>query len=233
MQTQRATPVMKMQRPPNILTRIISAICWGFCLLTLRASWLWWQKGYTVAFADLSDELQMLQLSITHLIFLQPQYHAFPLTLFKTTWENCQQFFSMYFNFPATNSVSMNWKSNVFIQEASLCLKHAVTLLFCILQTLGLKCLLLLAALPLFILALLVGLSDGLMQRAIRTASLGRESAYLFHQFSKYSLQVIFLGVLLFLILPIRQHLSLSVLLLALLVGTATAQVVSRFKKYL
>ncbi len=48
------------------------------------------------------------------------------------------------------------------------------------------KLLIFLRSLPLFALALVAGLVDGLSQRAIRTASLGRESTYVFHQVNRY-----------------------------------------------
>lgn len=232
MQTQRAAPVMKMQRPHNIITRMISALFWGIAVLALQASWLWWQRGYIAVLAYFYPQIQTLQLSITQVMRLQP-YYSYPFTLFQSAWQNCQHFFTTYFHFPTTHSAGIHWMGNVFLQKTSVWLKQAGIVLLCILQTIGLKCLLLLAALPLFSLALLVGLSDGLMQRAIRTASLGRESAYLFHQFSQYSLQLIFLAVLLFLILPITRQWSGCLLLLAALMGLASAQVVSRFKKYL
>jgi integrating conjugative element membrane protein (TIGR03747 family) len=48
------------------------------------------------------------------------------------------------------------------------------------------KLTILLAAIPLFALTMIAGLVDGLNQRFIRTASLGRESSYLFHRLNHY-----------------------------------------------
>ena len=95
-----------------------------------------------------------------------------------------------------------------------------------------LKLVVLLLAIPLFLLASLVGLSDGLMLRAIRTASLGRESAYLFHKLVELFPRVIGVGVLVFLVMPVTTHAPYVLLLLALGVGVWFSEMSSRFKKY-
>ena len=89
------------------------------------------------------------------------------------------------------------------------------------------------AAMPLFLLALTAGLVDGLNQRAIRTASLGRESTYVFHKSIPIARRALFWVLGLWLALPhalppTPVFVSLSVLL-ALLASVTS----SRFKKYL
>lgn len=53
-------------------------------------------------------------------------------------------------------------------------------------QCLLIKLIILFAAMPLFALTMIAGLVDGLNQRAIRTACLGRESSYVFHRLNHY-----------------------------------------------
>ncbi|STX81564.1 Fe2+/Zn2+ uptake regulation protein [Legionella busanensis] len=101
------------------------------------------------------------------------------------------------------------------------------------LQVLWLKILLCLSALPLFILMSLAGLIDGLNQRAIRTASLGRESTYVFHKSLPLARKTLFWVLVVWLSLPFDFNptglfVGLSVLL-ALVMSTSA----SRFKKYL
>lgn len=95
------------------------------------------------------------------------------------------------------------------------------------------KLTILIVACPLFLLAIVVGLIDGLNQRAIRTASLGRESTYLFHK----SIPVArngFLGVLwLWLSLPWALPPSPIFLMLSVALGLLVSMSASRFKKYL
>ena len=91
----------------------------------------------------------------------------------------------------------------------------------------------LVAAIPLFLLAMTAGLIDGLNQRAIRTASLGRESTYVFHKSIPIARRLLFWVLGLWLAVPhalspTPVFVSLS-FLLALLVSVTS----SRFKKYL
>ncbi|MDX1838105.1 DUF4400 domain-containing protein [Legionella taurinensis] len=91
----------------------------------------------------------------------------------------------------------------------------------------------LIAAIPLFLLAISAGLVDGLNQRAIRTASLGRESTYVFHKSIPLARRALFWVLGLWLAIPhalspTPVFVSLSVLLACLVSVTS-----SRFKKYL
>lgn len=91
----------------------------------------------------------------------------------------------------------------------------------------------LIAAMPLFLLAISAGLVDGLNQRAIRTASLGRESTYVFHKSIPLARRAFFWVLVLWLAIPhalspTPVFVSLSVLLAVLVSVTS-----SRFKKYL
>ncbi len=91
----------------------------------------------------------------------------------------------------------------------------------------------LVAAIPLFLLAISAGLVDGLNQRAIRTASLGRESTYVFHKSIPLARRALFWVLVLWLAIPHALSptpifVSLSVFLACLVSVTS-----SRFKKYL
>lgn len=95
------------------------------------------------------------------------------------------------------------------------------------------KSAILIAAIPLFLLAISAGLVDGLNQRAIRTASLGRESTYVFHKSIPLARRALLwiLGLWLAIphaLSPTPFFVSLSVLLACLVSVTS-----SRFKKYL
>lgn len=90
-----------------------------------------------------------------------------------------------------------------------------------------------LLAIPLFLLFISMGLIDGLNQRAIRTASLGRESTYIFHK----SIPVIRKSILwvlgLWFLLPYPINPSIIFVGLSLLLGIVACFSASRFKKYL
>lgn len=100
-------------------------------------------------------------------------------------------------------------------------------------QLLLVKLTILLAAIPLFLLAVTAGLVDGLNQRAIRTASLGRESTYVFHKSIPFARRALFWVLGLWLALP--QVFSPSFLFVGLSVALSFIVSISasRFKKYL
>jgi integrating conjugative element membrane protein (TIGR03747 family) len=96
-----------------------------------------------------------------------------------------------------------------------------------------LKLTILLAAIPLFVLAMSAGLVDGLNQRAIRTASLGRESSYVFHQFNRLFKRglVVLLGF--WLAIPLSVTPALMLVPVSVLLSVMVSVTASRFKKYL
>ena len=96
-----------------------------------------------------------------------------------------------------------------------------------------LKLTLLEAAIPLFFLCLMAGLIDGLNQRAIRAACLGRESTYVFHKSVPLARKSMGFVLGLWLCLPMNIPPAPIFIGLALLLGFVTRMSASRFKKYL
>lgn len=100
---------------------------------------------------------------------------------------------------------------------------HVITIKLCIIAL----------SIPLFTLAILAGLVDGLSQRSIRTASLGRESTYIFHTSIPVIRKIFVMLALLWLSLPVSLSPSPLFLGLAVLMGLLASLSASRFKKYL
>lgn len=100
-------------------------------------------------------------------------------------------------------------------------------------QYMLIKLIILLAAMPLFALAILAGLVDGLNQRAIRTACLGRESSYVFHQLNRYFKRSLVILLIVWLSMPVSITPALVFIPISLLLGLMVAMTASRFKKYL
>lgn len=95
------------------------------------------------------------------------------------------------------------------------------------------KLAIILAAIPLFVLAITAGLVDGLSMRAIRTASLGRESTYVFHKSIPLIKKTLLLVLGLWLAIPHALPPSPVFVGLAVLLGLVASVTASRFKKYL
>ncbi|EHL29723.1 hypothetical protein LDG_8313 [Legionella drancourtii LLAP12] len=95
------------------------------------------------------------------------------------------------------------------------------------------KLAILITAIPLFLLAVTAGLVDGLNQRAIRTASLGRESTYVFHKSIPFARKTVFWVLGLWLALPHALPPSPIFVTLSVLLSLVVSVTSSRFKKYL
>lgn len=100
-------------------------------------------------------------------------------------------------------------------------------------QCLLIKLIILFAAMPLFALTMVAGLVDGLNQRAIRTACLGRESSYAFHRLNHYLKKLLVILLMLWLALPVSITPAYVFVPISLLMGLMVAMTASRFKKYL
>ncbi|WP_431819421.1 TIGR03747 family integrating conjugative element membrane protein [Burkholderia sp. F1] len=88
-------------------------------------------------------------------------------------------------------------------------------------------------SLPLFLLAAVVGLVDGLVRRDLRRFSAGRESGFIYHRARASLMPLAVLPWVIYLALPISVHPLLVLLPCALLLGLAVDIAAGSFKKYL
>lgn len=100
-------------------------------------------------------------------------------------------------------------------------------------HVLFIKLMILIASIPLFALAMTAGLVDGLNQRAIRTASLGRESSYVFHQLNRYFKRGLLCLLALWLTIPVCITPALIFVPVSILLSVMVSITASRFKKYM
>jgi integrating conjugative element membrane protein (TIGR03747 family) len=93
-------------------------------------------------------------------------------------------------------------------------------------------CILVLAT-PLFTLAMLTGLVDGLMRRDLRKFGAGRESSFVYHRAKSLVVPLLVAPWMLYLTLPISLNPLWILLPSAAMQGTAVAITAATFKKYL
>lgn len=86
---------------------------------------------------------------------------------------------------------------------------------------------------PLFLLAGLVGLVDGLVQRDLRKFGVGRESAFKYHHAKKSLTPIMLVAWILYLSIPFSIHPNLILIPAAVLFGLMIRLTASNFKKYL
>lgn len=122
---------------------------------------------------------------------------------------------------------------NTILEDLLICSKRIWLLIRITTHVMFIKLVILLAAIPLFILATTAGLVDGLNQRAIRTASLGRESSYVFHQLNRYFKRGLIILLAFWLAIPVSITPAMLFVPVSILLSLMVSITASRFKKYL
>lgn len=116
-------------------------------------------------------------------------------------------------------------------------MQHHATLLWILIRAASLvmltKLTMLITTIPLFFLSIMAGLIDGLNQRAIRAACLGRESTYVFHKTVPLARKSVCLALGLWLCVPVTLSPTPIFVGLAVMLGLVARVSASRFKKYL
>ncbi len=95
------------------------------------------------------------------------------------------------------------------------------------------RLLILVLALPLILMAVFVGLVDGLVRRDVRKFGAGRESGFFYHRAKASLIPLAVLPWVVYLALPISLHPLLILLPSAALLGLAVSLTAGSFKKYL
>lgn len=252
----RATP-QRQQKARNVLVALVvslvKALLLGWLILSGMFFFRWWQGSYVAAMSDGNGWLASQTDELRHLlgaeeIGIQNRMLS-GMTQFShlvdgQMWQSVETRFdegekaeaALLGEMPTVLSANKQRPFDGITQglasvwQGCLEASHLIGVAGMVML---LKLALLLLSLPLFLLASLVGFSDGLMLRTIRTASLGRESAYVFHKLVSLFPRLVGIGILVFLLMPVSTGSPYVLLMLALGVGLWFSQTTSRFKKYL
>lgn len=190
----------------------------GWLALIIWAVSQWLLHGYTFTI-DLVNDLVNTQREAITPVYQGSLLAALPIEI-KPSWA---------FTIPYLSKLAVNAYAADLLEK----LQQFIQLVLLSSQCLLIKLIILLAAMPLFTLAMVAGLVDGLNQRAIRTACLGRESSYVFHRLNHYFKKLLVILLMLWLALPISITPAYVFVPISLLMGLMVAMTASRFKKYL
>lgn len=190
----------------------------GWLALIIWAVSQWLLHGYPFTI-NLVDDLVNTQREAITPVYQGSLLATLPLEI-KPSWA---------FTIPYLSKLAVNAYAADLLEK----FQQFIQLVLLSSQCLLIKLIILLAAMPLFTLAMLAGLVDGLNQRAIRTACLGRESSYVFHKLNHYFKKLLVILLMLWLALPISITPAYVFVPISLLMGLMVAMTASRFKKYL
>ncbi|HEL9697320.1 TPA: DUF4400 domain-containing protein [Legionella pneumophila] len=208
--------VKQYSRQMTMQLTIVLFLGWLAIIIWALSQWL--LHGYSFAFEKVNILVNTQREAIT------PVYQGSLLVVLPLNAKPDWVFTIPYFNKLAINDLAKDLieKSQQFVQ-----------ILLLSSQCLLIKLIILFAAMPLFALTMIAGLVDGLNQRAIRTACLGRESSYVFHRLNHYLKKGLVILLILWLALPVSITPAYVFVPVSLFMGLMVAMTASRFKKYL
>ncbi|VEG92562.1 DUF4400 domain-containing protein [Legionella spiritensis] len=190
----------------------------GWLVLLIWSVGQWALYGYGHAFDNVSTLVDNQRQAIT------PVYHGSILSTLPMETR-----FQLSLDHPYLAKLGFNELTADLITKT----QQFIKLMLFASQCMLIKLMILLAAMPLFALAMVAGLVDGLNQRAIRTACLGRESSYVFHRLNHYFRKGLIIVLMIWQGTPISITPAYVFIPISLMLALMVAMTASRFKKYL
>lgn len=192
----------------------------------------WEDQGWRHSHAMLSNELSWLSEHFkASLILRQPVQTTTQLLELLNQWLLINTGFADFTRQAQVSSQGVGFWSGV--SQLYLSIEDFVLAAVYITFTFVVRLTILLLATPLFLLAMLTGLVDGLMRRDLRKFGAGRESSFVYHRAKRAVGPLLILPWLIYLALPFSLHPLLVLLPSAVMLGVAVAITAATFKKYL
>lgn len=200
--------------------------------------WFWPEQGWRHSQIMLHYELTQISTQFTHSAVVQePGRTAYWLVDTAYQWMLVKTGLLDWMNNAAAQARAPSqtsarnfqyYLSAVYVWVESYLIAAAFTTL-----TFIVRLLVLVLTLPLFIMAIFVGLVDGLVRRDIRKFGAGRESGFIYHRVKASVMPLAVLPWVIYLTLPISVHPLCILLPSAALLGMAVSITAGSFKKYL
>ncbi|MFS2093028.1 TIGR03747 family integrating conjugative element membrane protein [Pseudomonas sp. Pseusp11] len=236
------TPPQPVQRPGMIVSAISLVLrIIGLLIATLLFSILiefaglllfWGDQGWRHSQAMLTSELGWLSEHFkSSLLIQQPGPTIIQMLDLLNQWLLVKTGFADFFLQARVSSQGngfWGWINQLYVGIEDFVLA-AVYVTFTFVVRLSI----LVLATPLFLLAALTGLVDGLMRRDLRKFGAGRESSFVYHRAKRAVIPLLVVPWIIYLSLPFSLNPIVIFLPCAVVLGTAVAITVTTFKKYL
>jgi integrating conjugative element membrane protein (TIGR03747 family) len=226
-----AVKTQRPDRPKRILMNLFVLIVLGWLILFTWGFGLWFYSGFDKAVDRLTELCQKQRSAVTELspmsLVKNTQFHLGSMPV-RASEAGALINKELHKVLPEEDSEFGQITDDLLqkIQQAGLLLRLVTEVLL-------IKLFVLSAALPLLMLAITAGCVDGLNQRAIRTASLGRESSYVFHQLSRHLKRGLLLLLALWLAIPVSITPAFVFVPVSITLSILVSFTVSRFKKHM
>jgi integrating conjugative element membrane protein, PFL_4697 family len=215
----------------------ILAVLLGSLILSLVFEWIglaffWSAEGWNHSLSMFNRELGWLSENFRQsLIFQQPGQTVAYILDQVYEWAFVKSGFIDFTKQAAINSQQggvLGTMSSVYLAIEDYVLASIYTVL-----TFTVRLMVLVLSIPLFILAVLVGATDGLMRRDLRKFGAGRESSFVYHRARNMIVPLLIAPWFIYLACPVSIHPILVLVPCAFALGLAVLITTSTFKKYL
>lgn len=212
----------------QFLMTVVVLLFLGWLVLIIWTLSLWFFQGFDYAFQQTTTLAHQQAKALP--VIQSPWLSKLPTTFMEDSADKAQFIFNKKFQplLPKADESIEQW-----VESFRLMTQQTVLLFFLTLKITLIKLCVLMTSIPLMLLASTAGFVDGLNQRAIRTASLGRESSYVFHQLNRYGQKILKTTLGCWFALPWPVKPAVVFIPVSLLLGLMVSMTASRFKKYL
>lgn len=200
--------------------------------------WLWPEQGWHHAREMLNYELDQFSVRFTaSVVVAEPERDARRLVETVHTWvfvkTGLQDTIERPLEQASTRSRSSGVDARYYVNQAYAWAQRCLIAAAFTVLVFVVRLVVLALMLPLFVLAALTGLIDGLVRRDVRRFCAGHESAFVYHRAKAMLAPLSVLPCLAYLALPVSIHPLVILLPSAALLGFAVAISAASFKKYL
>jgi integrating conjugative element membrane protein (TIGR03747 family) len=218
--------------PFKIFGVLLGSLILSLILEYIGLAFFWKAEGWHHSQAMFDKELTWLSESFRRsLIFEEPGKTVSLILALVYEWCFVKSGFLAFTQQAEINSHAQGVVG--FIARVYLWIQDYVLASVYVVLTFVVRMMVLVLSIPLFVLALLVGATDGLVRRDLRRFGAGRESAFIYHRAKQLVVPLIVAPWVIYLAWPVSIHPALILVPCALALGLAVLVTAATFKKYL
>ncbi len=203
---------------------LIGSLFFSLMVEWLGIAFLWPEQGAEHSHLMMNEELSWFAENVTHSLLMADPAGKLEIILHRT-W----QWIFVDTGFIPWLEQLRSKSGNEWVYWIDTYLQASVYITL----TFVLRVFILLLTAPLFILAVLVGIVDGLVRRDIRRFGCGYESGFIYHHAKRSVMPVFFLAWVIYLSLPFSVNPCFVLLPAALFCGLTVSIMFGLFKKYM
>ncbi|MDR0770558.1 MAG: TIGR03747 family integrating conjugative element membrane protein [Burkholderiales bacterium] len=218
--------------PFKILGLLLGSLILSFILEYIGLAFFWKEEGWHHSHRMFNNELAWLSDNFkASLIFQEPGKTIAWILGLVYEWCFVKSGFIAFTQSAEINSQGqsmLGYASRIYLWMQDYALASVYVVL-----TFVVRLMVLVLSIPLFILAVLIGATDGLVRRDLRRFGAGRESSFIYHRAKQLVIPLTVAPWVIYLAMPVTVHPVLVLIPCAVALGLAVLVTAATFKKYL